>query len=305
MAWSKTKPKENGEAYNQDEVNFRVPLPKYSMLKQIELSAQALQKSNPRIRVHTVCSGFLYGNGEQNDIFYEFFRRAWVSLHPKLAALPVIGKGDNYLPTIHVTDLSNSIDLIINHGHDFSPYLLAVDQSANTQKDLMQTISEGIGSGAVQETQISEIINESWCEFMTVNVRLQTSDELLEGIEWLYPTGINKETMTKLNAEFNYFRGLFPLKVFITGPPCSGKTHFAQRLSEDYGIPHYTIKDIVQMGNQLTNEYGQKLKAKVEELKDQAEADYEKTRKKKDPDFDRAACNPRLTDDILADLVKI
>lgn len=46
------------------------------------------------------------------------------------------------------------------------------------------------------------------------------------------------------------------------------------------------------------------MKVKIEELKDQAEADYEKSRKKKDPDFDRESYNPRLTDDILADLVK-
>lgn len=110
--------------------------------------------------------------------------------------------------------------------------------------------------------------------------------------------------MKMLNDEFNYFRGLFPLKVFITGPPCSGKTFFAQQLSEQYGIPHLRIKDIIDYALSLENEFGQQLKTKIEELKDQAEADYEKTRKKKDPDFDRDSYNPRLTDDILADLVK-
>ena len=39
------------------------------------------QKSNKNIRVHTICSGLLYGNGEANNVFYEFFRRAWLSLH--------------------------------------------------------------------------------------------------------------------------------------------------------------------------------------------------------------------------------
>jgi len=34
------------------------------------------------------------------------------------------------------------------------------------------------------------------------------------------------------------------------------------------------------MGQSLTNEYGQKLTARVEELKDAAEAEYEKSRKK-------------------------
>lgn len=40
-------------------------------------------------------------------------------------------------------------------------------------------------------------------------------------------------------------------------------------------------------------------------MTDQAEADYEKTRKKKDPEFDRATYQPRLPDEILHDLVKI
>ena len=91
--------------------------------------------------------------------------------------------------------------------------------------------------------------------------------------------------MKMLNDEFNYFRGLFPLKVFITGPPCSGKTFFASQLSEQYGIPHLRIKDIIDYALSLDNDFGKQLKAKIEELKDQAEADYEKSRKKKDPDF--------------------
>ena len=55
----------------------------------------------------------------------------------------------------------------------------------------------------------------------------------------------------------------------------------------------------------MTNEYGQKLTARVEELKDAAEAEYEKSRKKKDPDFDRSTCNPRLPDDVISDLVRL
>ena len=35
-----------------------------------------------------------------------------------------------------------------------------------------------------------------------------------------------------LNDEFNFYRGLFPLKVLISGPPAVGKTHFAQKLAE-------------------------------------------------------------------------
>ena len=93
------------------------------------MAALALGKHNDKLRVHVVCSGFLYGNGEQNDIFYEFFRRSWVSLHPQLSALPVIAKGQNNLPTIHVADLASALDSVLLQGADFGSYLLAVDQS--------------------------------------------------------------------------------------------------------------------------------------------------------------------------------
>lgn len=242
MSWSKTSPKEDESAFTDQDSGSGVPLPKYSGVKSLELSAQVLHKYNSKIRVHVVCSGFMYGNGEQNDIFYEFFRRAWVSLHPKLAALPVIGSGNNNLPTIHVTDLALCLDRILLHGRDYKNYLIAVDQSpSSTQRGIMTAITEGIGSGDVQETPISDVVNESWCEFMTVNVKLQTSACLKAAFDWKCPTGINSQTMTMLNEEFNYFRGLFPLKVFITGAPCSGKTYFAKKLNELYGIPHLMV----------------------------------------------------------------
>ena len=63
--------------------------------------------------------------------------------------------------------------------------------------------------------------------------------------------------MKMLNDEFNFFRGLFPLKIYIGGPPGAGKTHFASKLCESYGVPHITIKSVVDMGLKLTNEYGQ------------------------------------------------
>lgn len=113
MVWSKTA---SGASYDDSQYEKRVPLPKFQNLKTIEQTAIALGRANERLRVHVVCAGFLYGNGEQNDIFYDFFRSAWVSLHPDLAALPIVGKGDNIIPTIHVTDLSNAIELILTQG---------------------------------------------------------------------------------------------------------------------------------------------------------------------------------------------
>ena len=43
----------------------RVPPPKYQQVKAIENMAMAAQKANKNLKVHVVCAGVLYGNGEQ------------------------------------------------------------------------------------------------------------------------------------------------------------------------------------------------------------------------------------------------
>lgn len=85
-------------------------------MKHIENLAMTAQKNNKKLKVHVVCSGLLYGNGEQNNYFYEFFRRAWLCLHPELAALPIVGSGNNRIPTIHVVDLARSVKFLLGNS---------------------------------------------------------------------------------------------------------------------------------------------------------------------------------------------
>ena len=60
------------------------------------------------------------------------------------------------------------------------------------------------------------------------------------------------------------------------------------------------------MGKSLTTPYGKEVAAKIEELIDVAEAEFDKAKKKKDAQpFDRSSCCPRLPDDVLCELVKI
>lgn len=63
-----------------------------------------IRKFNKYARVHCICAGIQYGNGEVT--FYDHFRRAWLSLEESLAKVPVIGSGTNLVPTIHVLDLA-------------------------------------------------------------------------------------------------------------------------------------------------------------------------------------------------------
>ncbi len=73
----------------------------------------ATSRAARSLKVYVVCSGLPYGNGESNDVFYEFFRSAWLSLHPVLASLPIIGKGTNHIPTIHINDLAQCVKHLI------------------------------------------------------------------------------------------------------------------------------------------------------------------------------------------------
>jgi len=45
-----------------------------------------------------------------------------------------------------------------------------------------------------------------------------------------------------LVEEYNSYRGLKPIKIFITGPPASGKSYFGSRLAKHFNIPQILVK---------------------------------------------------------------
>lgn len=230
MSWVST-PKNAGDFSDADFAK-RVPTPKYQYLKNLENLAMTSAKINLNLKVHVVCSGLPFGNGEANDIFYEFFRRSWLSSHPELAALPVIGDGQNALPTIHVSDLAKCVRTLTEAKEPISKqYFVAVDQcKSKKQIEIMQAISSTLGSGAIKSVSLQDVIHEDWVELLSLDLGIKTSTEFLDD-EWHCIGGITSDTMMMLNEEFNHFRGLFPLKVYIGGPPISGKTHFATKLA--------------------------------------------------------------------------
>jgi len=152
---------------------------------------------------------------------------------------------------------------------------------------------------------LADVIDEEWSEMLTLDLKLQISPELARlSSDWHCRQGITTDTMKLLNEEFNLFRGLFPLKVFIGGPPGSGKTHFTKMLAESYGIPHLLIGDMVEAAKKAKDELGDELREKIEILKDEEVEKYEKTRKKKDPDLDRSTIKVRLPGEMLQKIVK-
>ena len=102
-----------------------------------------------------------------------------------------------------------------------------------------------MGSGLTKNVELSDVVYEEWSEYMNLDLKIKTSKVFADAPFWHCKEGINKRTMSMLNQEFNLFRGLFPLKLFITGPPASSKTYNAHALSELYGVPHIKVADLV------------------------------------------------------------
>ena len=145
-------------------------------------------------------------------------------------------------------------------------YLVAVDGcKSRSQREIMKSISTCLGRGALKQVSLSDVIHEEWAELMSLDLNLKASPEL-ELSEWHCADGITLETMPQLNEEFNHFRSLFPLKVFIGGPPLAGKSHFASKLAGGYGIPHLKVADMIEEAQTLDDEFGLELREKIEEL---------------------------------------
>jgi len=130
---------------------------------------------------------------------------------------------------------------------------------------------------------------------------------------WHCEKGIVKN-IVPLNTEFNTFRGLNPVKIFVTGPPASGKSYYSYELARYYNIPHISIKQLSDcaltislLDEEKIGEDEEKLaiKAKCDELRESMAADMETARGDPPegvdewPEIERATLPIRVPDDIL------
>ena len=82
-------------------------------------------------------------------------------------------------------------------------------------------------------------------EEQQANLEEEEQNKLLEELKfkWHCEKGIIGN-ISKLNEEFNKNRGLNPVKIFITGPPASGKSFYSTQLAHYYNIPHLHVKHL-------------------------------------------------------------
>ena len=136
--------------------------------------------------------------------------------------------------------------------------MVATDYGRRSQLEIVKSISECLGSGQVQHLELGDIFHELWAEQLSLDLRIKPSKLIAAHIsEWRCRDGLTSATIrTAVNAEFNKFRGLFPLKLVVSGPPAAGKSHFCALLARDYGIPHIRVQDAVGLGLGLQDDFG-------------------------------------------------
>ena len=76
--------------FKEEDYHLRVPHADFEHIKTLETTAMSSVNTQPLLRVHVLCSGIRYGNGERT--FYDHMQKAWIQ-DPK--ALPIIGEGEN------------------------------------------------------------------------------------------------------------------------------------------------------------------------------------------------------------------
>lgn len=98
----------------------------FEAAKSLETLALSMLKTQPKVDVYILCAGMLYGQGE--IALYEHFKAAWLQ---SPSSLPVIGNGENLVPTIHVLDLATLVCRVVNKLPKVN-YILAIDKTKAT-----------------------------------------------------------------------------------------------------------------------------------------------------------------------------
>ena len=153
------------------------------------------------------------------------------------------------MPSIHVKDLARFIKKV-SESKPETPYIFAVDRTRDQSAHaIIEGISKGIGSG---EVEMNEAINKTslfslkktsyndcrnlqaeWIITLQANIRAKPSSLVLkqdeEGkeedleFEWHCKDGL-AASIPKVAQEYCEVNNLKPIKIYVNGPPLSGKT---------------------------------------------------------------------------------
>ena len=311
------KPKIKTYYYKETEFDKRIPNSKFFYYKILE--SLALSNTNPNLKTYIICPGFIYGCGE--DIFFDYFRACYLK---NIEYIPIIGDGENHIPTIHVLDLVQVIKRIIQFKPNVN-YVYACDRTKNPSfKNIINAIAKGIGgidTKIIKDFNVNEIHLPHYSE-LNIDVRIKPSSVMedeprrpKEDLEdynerkfpWHCEFGI-PENINKLRDEFNIYRDLKPIKIIVSGPPYSGKSTISKIISDRYKINHLTIDKICDWAKSDKTNFGDIVRQKSNEMEENVikamdEYEHRKNKRKTDPPFDPSQFK-KFSNDFLGYIIK-
>ncbi|XP_018322860.1 adenylate kinase 7-like [Agrilus planipennis] len=248
MTWGKSKPVDPEDptaAFTEGDYRRRKPHPNYQA--HIDCEKEVIlkgKKYKDKLKTYVIASGIPYGHEEETLDF--LFKLAWRNE----SEMPVFGNGKNYVPLIHVEDLAKVIHAVCENTPSKPQYILAVEQSASTLKQIVGALSKVMGTGRIKEVPQEEaflIKNITQAKFDKTTVNLNMEPEYItEEAELEWKNDMNLfENMKAIVNEFRIARNLVPVKLFVHGPPASGKTSVSKALSGYYGSHYTSVKSAI------------------------------------------------------------
>jgi len=178
-------------------------------------------------------------------------------------------------------------------------YIFGIDNTPMPrQRRLVQAISEGIGTGLVENVDIPPKFDPvhparsplqldlDWRKFLLLNIKVKPSTLFISGSEpeldedgnevpaaenedefkWLCKNGL-AANIQLVKEEFCKERNLKPFKVCIVGKPFTGKSFYAEQLAEHYNVPHIharkVLEDVENFDKAKREEYEHKVSEKA------------------------------------------
>lgn len=265
LTWAKTKPADPEEPeipFTEEDFRRRKPHLNYKEHLAAEKTVIKFGKTDKKkLSSYVVCSGLIYGLDE--NIYHYLFKSAWHNND-----LELFGNGKNVLPSIHVNDLSGVLQNICDKKPKVR-YLLAVDDSKVTLRQITKAISKSIGTNKIKNCQkedalLNAEISQSDFDMLLLDLRMDAAyvKENMQ-LKWQAESGF-VENINKLVKEYKASRNLVPFKVCILGPPGVGKTTISQQLASHYKIHHINMKDVVTQAIENLNRLAKRAEAEAD-----------------------------------------
>ena len=244
-----------------DDFRKRKPHPNFRAHYETELRASKLSRENPLVEVFILSCGIPYGDGE--DMLFGLMKFAWgqqfnesVAMPMPIHAVPVIGDGENVVPMIHVRDLAQLLVSTLK-GQMIDRFVMAVDKGNCKLNDMVEAVAKAFSNGQTKHVTPDQALTIPWVsekliDYLTADI--SAVNELLGRVKMTNADGFIG-SIEQVKGEFLNVRGVHPLRILVSGPPLSGKSYVASRISYRFSLPLITVDSLVAEAKKNENGY--------------------------------------------------